>query len=192
MLPRTSLLTYKIPRLTDRCDLLAFPHMEHLWAPWRAQYYLHEKPKRCIFCSSSSQCDSLGKQSNDEESYVLFRERTCFCILNAFPYSVGHLMVAPYRHTAELDDLTEDDLRDLMLAARRCKRLLLQVFKPDGFNIGFNLGAAAGAGMADHLHLHIVPRWNGDANFMTVLSDIRVLTEGLKQTYEKLKKEIQE
>ena len=99
-------------------------------------------------------------------------------------------MVAPYRHTGELDDLTEDELKHLMLLTRCCKRLLLQAFQPDGFNIGFNIGASAGAGFADHLHIHVVPRWKGDTNFMTVLSDTRVVSESLPQTYEKLLHEL--
>ena len=164
--------------------------MQYLWAPWRAEYFLNKKPEHCIFCQHSSQKDMAGNPANDETIHVLCRDRACFVILNAFPYSGGHLMVAPYRHTGELDDLTEDELKALMLMARRCKQLLLRAFKPDGFNIGFNLGTVAGAGVTEHLHLHVVPRWNGDTNFMTVLSDTRVISEGLKQTYEKLLREL--
>lgn len=100
-------------------------------------------------------------------------------------------MVAPYRHTSELDDFTEDELRDLMIVARRCRNWLKRAFQPDGFNLGFNLGMAAGAGIIDHLHLHIVPRWNGDTNFMTVLNDTRVLTDGLNKTWDRLVEYVQ-
>lgn len=160
--------------------------MQNLWAPWRAEYFLNEKPKECIFCAASAQKNPQGDPSTDAQNYVLIRDRTCFCILNAFPYSGGHLMVSPYRHTGELNDLTDDELKDLFLLMRRCKNILQKAFHPDGFNVGFNLGTAGGAGFADHLHLHIVPRWSGDANFMAVLSDTRVVNEGLKQTYDKL------
>lgn len=164
--------------------------MQHLWAPWRAEYILNKKTGHCIFCDKSSQRDASGNLESDAATYVLCRGRTCFAILNAYPYSGGHLMVAPYRHTGELDDLTEDELKDLMITARRCKQLLSRAFKPDGFNVGFNLGTVAGAGISDHLHLHVVPRWNGDTNFMTVLSDTRVISEGLQQTYERLLQEL--
>jgi ATP adenylyltransferase len=164
--------------------------MQNIWAPWRAEYFLNEKPKDCIFCSKSSQKDLSGNPSNDAANYLLIRERTCFAILNAYPYTGGHLMVAPYRHTGELNDLTDDELKDILILARQCKNHLQMVFKPNGFNIGFNLGTAAGAGIAEHLHLHVVPRWDGDTNFMTVLSDSRVVSEGLKQTYDKLMKMI--
>jgi ATP adenylyltransferase len=162
--------------------------MDHIWAPWRAEYFQIEKPKHCIFCSAASQQDGKGESSNDEKNYVLVRDRTCFAILNAYPYTGGHLMVAPYRHTGELDDLTEDEMKDLLVLGRRCKNALIKAFKPEAFNIGFNIGTPAGAGIPGHLHLHVVPRWNGDTNFMTVLSDTRVVSEGLQQTYEKLVK----
>jgi ATP adenylyltransferase len=166
--------------------------MRQLWAPWRAEYFTHEKPKGCFFCLNSSQRNSQGEPASDDVNHLLIRDRNCFVMLNAFPYSGGHLMVAPYRHTGELNDLTEDELKELMVVARRCKNLLSKALKPDGFNVGFNLGTSAGAGVPDHLHLHIVPRWNGDTNFMTVLSDDRVVSEGLKQTYQKLKEHLSE
>ncbi len=160
--------------------------MHRIWAPWRAEYFLNEKPGECIFCLMSSQRDAGGQPSSDKANYVLVRDRTCFAVLNAFPYSGGHLMVGPYRPTGELDDLTEDELKDLLVLARRCKRAMGRAFNADGYNIGINLGAASGAGIPGHIHLHVVPRWNGDTNFMTVLSDTRVISEGLAQTYEKL------
>jgi ATP adenylyltransferase len=164
--------------------------MHNIWAPWRAEYFLNEKPKECIFCHKSSQKDLAGNPASDEANHVLIRDRTCFALLNTYPYTGGHLMVAPYKHTGELNELTEDELKDMLLLARRCKDYLQAAIKPDGFNIGFNLGTAAGAGIAEHLHLHVVPRWNGDTNFMTTLSDVRVVSEGLKQTYDKLMEQI--
>ncbi len=158
-----------------------------MWAPWRAEYFLNEKPKNCIFCSASSQRNDGGETITDEQSYVIHRDRTCFVILNAFPYTGGHLMVTPYRHTANINDLTEDELKDLMVVARRAQGWLQNAFNPHGFNLGLNLGSAAGAGIVDHLHWHVVPRWNGDTNFMTVIGDKRVISEGLRETFVKLK-----
>ncbi len=164
--------------------------MEHLWAPWRAEYFAHQKPNGCFFCHAASQKDNQGETSSDDANQLLIRDRTCFAMLNAYPYNVGHLMVSPYRHTGNLEDLTGDELKDMMILARRCKQILQDALKADGFNLGLNVGSASGGGVTDHLHLHVVPRWNGDANFMTVLSDIRVVPEGLKQTFEKLKQQI--
>ena len=161
--------------------------MERIWAPWRAEYFLNEKPKDCIFCLAASQKDSQGNASSDEKTFVFAREKTCFAILNLYPYSGGHVMVAPYKHTADLNELTEDELRDIMLLGRKCQNWLQRAFKPDGFNWGFNLGQSAGAGIVQHMHLHVVPRWTGDTNFMTVIGDKRVISEGLRETYAKLK-----
>jgi ATP adenylyltransferase len=160
--------------------------MEHLWAPWRVEYFQRKKPIGCIFCNASSQKDSEGEPRTDEEIHVVTRERSCFVILNRYPYSCGHLMIAPYRHTGELEDLTDDELKDMMVLARRCKQWLAKAFRAEGFNIGLNLGTASGAGIAEHIHLHIVPRWNGDTNFMTVVNDLRVVPEGLDAAYKKI------
>ncbi|MCC7519958.1 MAG: HIT domain-containing protein [Verrucomicrobiae bacterium] len=151
---------------------------KHLWAPWRAEYFRTPKGGGCVFCGSAS-------PAAGDADRVLLRERTCFALLNAFPYTGGHLMVAPYRHTARLDDLADGELADLIFLARRCARVLERAFRPDGMNLGFNLGAAAGAGIAEHLHLHVVPRWTGDTNFMTVIGGHRVVSEGLRETREK-------
>ena len=121
--------------------------------------------------------------ADDAKNFILIRERTCFALLNAYPYNSGHVMVAPYKHTAELDDLAETELADIMTLTRRCKQVLTRALKPDGFNIGMNLGRAAGAGVEDHMHLHIVPRWNGDTNFMTIADDIRVVPQALDAMY---------
>jgi ATP adenylyltransferase len=150
--------------------------MEHLWAPWRIRYILGEKESGCFFCNYSQSAD-------DAKNHVLIRERNCFALLNRYPYNPGHLMVAPYKHTGELDDLSDQELSEFMMLTRRCKQLLAKVMKPDGFNIGINLGKAAGAGAPGHVHMHIVPRWNGDANYMPVLADTRVIPEALDETY---------
>ncbi|MEI8314384.1 MAG: HIT domain-containing protein [Verrucomicrobiota bacterium] len=150
--------------------------MEQLWAPWRIGYILREKEEGCFLCRKP-------QAATDTVNHILIRDRTCFALLNAYPYNAGHLMVVPYKHTSELDDLTEQELADLMMLTRRCKNLLTQALKPDGFNVGINLGQAAGAGVSDHLHIHIVPRWNGDTNFMTVTGDVRVVPQALDAMY---------
>ena len=152
--------------------------MERIWAPWRMSYVSNNKvDQHCIFCS-----DGTGR--SDRERLILARSDHSLIMLNRFPYTGGHLMVAPLRHTAELDDLSDDELLDLMHVLRRARALLQQVANPDGFNIGINLGRAAGAGVEEHLHIHIVPRWNGDSNFMTVVGDLRVIPEGLMESYD--------
>jgi len=154
--------------------------MEHIWAPWRIQYILMEKTGGCILC------DKPG-QKNDIQNYILYRGSKNFVILNAYPYNPGHLMIAPYRHIANLEDLTDEELHEHCEIVKRSVRLLKEVFKPNGFNIGINIGRVAGAGIDDHVHTHIVPRWQGDTNFMPVFSDVRVVNEALAETYEKLR-----
>ena len=140
-------------------------------------------------CKSSETCIFCAKPqaSDDEKNLILFRDRTCFALMNLFPYNAGHLMVAPYKHTGEMNDLTDQELADLMLLARRSRQLLAAVLKPEGFNIGLNLGRTAGAGIEEHLHVHIVPRWNGDTNFMPVLGETRVIPDALESMYRRLK-----
>jgi ATP adenylyltransferase len=157
--------------------------MERLWAPWRIRYILGEKDAGCFLCRKPQEAD-------DAKNLILIRDRTCFALLNTFPYNAGHLMVAPYKHTAELEDLAEQELTELMLLTRRCKQVLQKTLKPDGFNVGFNLGRAAGAGVEDHLHLHVVPRWNGDTNFMPVLGETRVVPQALEELYVELRKQL--
>ena len=154
--------------------------MEQIWAPWRIQYIQMEKPEDCILCQKP-------KQDGDEENYILYRGRANFVILNSYPYNPGHLMVAPYRHVAVLDELTSDELGEHFEIVCRCTRLLREVFNPQGFNLGINLGKVAGAGIDDHIHTHIVPRWQGDTNFMPVIAEARVIPEALAETYAKLK-----
>lgn len=154
--------------------------MEKLWAPWRMAYIEVSAPVGCIFCTKPEQTD-------DREQLILFRGETCFVIMNLFPYNNGHLMVAPYRHTADLVGLTEAEQAEMMRLTRYCVRVLTDAFHPDAFNIGMNLGKVAGAGIAEHLHMHIVPRWNGDTNFMPVLAETKVLPDALHATYDKIK-----
>ena len=152
--------------------------MERIWAPWRMSYVSNNTPDQgCIFCPS---------EKGDLERLILARSDSSLLMLNRYPYTSGHLMVAPLRHTAELDDLEDTELLDLMHMLRKARSLLKRVANPDGFNVGLNLGKAAGAGVEEHLHIHIVPRWNGDTNFMTIVGDVRVIPEGLIEAYEQL------
>ena len=155
--------------------------MEKLWAPWRIDYILSKKPEGCIFCDKPA-------EKKDDENLILYRGRHCFVILNAYPYNNGHMMVVPYRHTASLAGWKDEEHQEMMQLAAMSVDLLKRVMRSDGFNLGINMGQVGGAGIADHIHLHIVPRWNGDTNFMPVLSDTRVISEGLAATYKKLKR----
>lgn len=154
--------------------------MERLWAPWRIEYIQRAAEKGCILCQKPGEND-------DEANLILYRGENNFVILNAFPYNPGHLMIAPYRHVANLQDLTDNEAMEHFDLVKKSLTLLKQVLKPDGFNLGLNVGKIAGAGIAEHLHTHIVPRWQGDTNFMPVLSNTRVISEELATTYKKLK-----
>ena len=157
--------------------------MESLHAPWRIQYILAPKPP----ASERSVFTQLACSSDDEANLVVVRDRSCYAVLNAYPYNGGHILVVPYKQTADFDGLTDEELCDLMKLTRRCQQILAKVMKPDGFNIGINLGKIAGAGIAEHLHIHIVPRWNGDTNFMPVLAQTNVLPEALRDLAAKLR-----
>jgi ATP adenylyltransferase len=154
--------------------------MEQIWAPWRVEYIRMEKPKGCILCEKP-------KEDKDALNYILYRGDKNFVIMNSYPYNPGHLMIAPYRHIASLEELTEAELHEHFKTISRSIKVLRQVFNPAGFNIGINMGKVAGAGIDDHIHTHIVPRWQGDTNFMPVLSNTRVIPQALAETYEKLK-----
>ncbi len=155
---------------------------EQLWAPWRLKYIeAAGKSSGCIFCSFAEQ-----DASHDAANLVVYRGETAYMILNAYPYSNGHLMVIPYRHTATLEDYADAEMLEIMRLTRLGTRLLNMTFYPDACNLGVNMGRAAGAGIPDHLHWHIVPRWNGDTNFMTVLGEVRVIPESLEVVYERL------
>jgi ATP adenylyltransferase len=136
-------------------------------------------PEECLFC--------VKPRSEDAEAHIVYRGRLCYVILNRFPYNNGHLMVAPYAHVATLEDLDMETLTELMTLTQLCLRVLREAYDPEGFNVGMNIGAVAGAGVAEHLHLHIVPRWGGDTNYMTTTGHTRVIPEWLDQTYERLR-----
>ena len=153
--------------------------MENLWAPWRMDYILGHRPYGCIFCPE-------GNGESDEERLLLYRGDRSMVVMNRFPYNNGHLLVAPWKHTPSLDGLKDEDLFDLVRTVRLSVAVLRETMSPDAFNVGLNLGTVAGAGVEAHVHFHIVPRWNGDTSFMTVLSEVRVVSEHLQRTYEKL------
>ncbi|MCJ7738314.1 MAG: HIT domain-containing protein [Anaerolineae bacterium] len=154
--------------------------MDHLWTPWRMPYLSgeHEKPDGCVFC--------LENVDNDSENHIFYRGKRCFIILNRFPYNTGHLMVIPYAHVPTLEVLDAETLAEVMSLAQLSLRVLRETYGPQGFNLGVNIGEAAGAGVAEHIHLHIVPRWNGDTNYMTIVGKTRVIPEWLDQMYERL------
>jgi ATP adenylyltransferase len=150
-----------------------------LWAPWRLEYITRTRSDECVFCVAA-------RSQTDDTNLVLERGAVCFMMLNAFPYAPGHLMVVPYRHVDRLTDLTEDEASELMRLTRRAIAALDEAMAPGGFNVGVNLGVVAGAGIADHLHLHVVPRWQGDNNFMPVLADTHVMPQALEAAREAL------
>lgn len=151
--------------------------MDSLHAPWRIEYILAPKPP----AGESSVFSDIAQSSNDLDHHVLARGRTCFALLNTYPYTGGHLMVVPYRQCADFAALTEEELVELFRLTQRCQEALRRVMQPDGFNIGLNLGRCAGAGITEHLHVHVVPRWNGDTNFMPVLAGTTVVPQALKE-----------
>ena len=155
--------------------------MERLWSPWRMEYIEAAKddPDGCIFCD-------LPAKGDDAATLILSRGERAFVLMNSFPYNPGHLMVAPFRHTGDFEDLHRDELADIDALLKRSLRALREEMEPQGFNIGMNLGRVAGAGIPDHVHWHVVPRWNGDTNFMPVVGQTRVLPELLEETYRKL------
>lgn len=156
--------------------------MEPLHAPWRIEYILSPKPvlEQSLFVT-------IAQSNDDEANYVIARDRTCYALLNRYPYTGGHLMVVPYKQTCDLNGLTEDEMSDLMKLTRRCQNALTKVMRPEGFNIGINLGKCAGAGILEHLHIHIVPRWAGDTNFMPVIASTTVVPEALREIAAKLR-----
>ena len=154
--------------------------MERLWAPWRLEYVQHaDEADECVFCRAAA-------LPEDEPELVIHRGELVFVLLNKFPYASGHLMVAPYRHGSAFDDLAEAEALETHRLAVEGIEALRAVFGPEGFNVGWNLGRVAGAGIVDHGHLHVVPRWNGDTNFMPVLADLKVIPEHLLETRRKL------
>jgi ATP adenylyltransferase len=156
--------------------------MESLHAPWRIEYILAPKP-----ALAESVFTRIAQSSDDEANLVVARDHTCFALLNTYPYTGGHLMVVPYKQVPDLNGLTDEELADLLKLTRRCQNALSRVMKPNGFNIGMNLGQVAGAGVLGHLHIHIVPRWQGDTNFMPVLANTVVVPEALRDLADKLR-----
>ncbi len=154
--------------------------MKQIWAPWRIEYIQMQKPEGCILCDKP-------KQKDDVANYILYRGDKNFVMMNSYPYNPGHLMVAPYRHVGHLEELTDEERHEHFDMVSQGVKLLKEIFSPAGFNIGMNLGRVAGAGIDDHVHTHIVPRWQGDTNFMPVIADVRVMPEALAETYNKLK-----
>jgi ATP adenylyltransferase len=155
--------------------------MDNLWAPWRMAYIEGEPEPGCLFCRT------LEAPEKDVENFVLWRPKGALVMLNKFPYNSGHLMVAPMRHTGDLTDLAAAEIGDVMAALQRSIALLKEVMRPDGFNVGANLGRPAGAGIPDHVHFHAVPRWSGDTSFMPVLAETKVINEHLEATAAKLR-----
>ena len=155
--------------------------MDKLWAPWRSKYIYLRKRSGCIFCLAR-------KSKNTKKLYILERSKHSFSLLNLYPYNNGHVMVAPYRHVKSLELLSDEELLDVISLINKTKVLIDKKMKPHGFNIGLNIGKTAGAGFAGHVHAHIVPRWNGDTNFMPVIAGSKVISESLDSVYELLRK----
>jgi ATP adenylyltransferase len=155
--------------------------MEYLWTPWRSTYMKASREKTaCIFCAAVS-------SSADKETLVVFRARHSFVILNRYPYTSGHLMLAPYEHVPSLTAAPRDAIVEISELMRHAELVISEAYKPDGINLGMNLGRAGGAGIAEHIHMHMLPRWIGDANFMTSVADTRIIPETLEETYSKIK-----
>lgn len=158
--------------------------METLWSPWRARYIasgVDSKSSECVFCAINA------TPENDTQNFVLHRGEHVFVLLNLYPYITAHLLIVPYEHTAEFDSVAKATTDELMDLAKRSQAAIRAAYSPPGFNMGMNLGAAAGAGIADHIHMHILPRWSGDTNFMTTVGSTRVIPESLETTYTKLR-----
>ncbi|MDH5543617.1 MAG: HIT domain-containing protein [Nitrospinota bacterium] len=153
--------------------------MKQLWAPWRIEYVLREKEKECVFCK-------MQGEEKDRENSILYRGKTNFIVLNIYPYNNGHLMVIPYRHTSELTGITGEEMDENGRLVQKSVEILQERFKPHGFNIGMNVGSPAGAGIDEHIHMHVVPRWSGDTNFMPVVGEVRVLPQHIRETYDAL------
>jgi len=153
--------------------------MKVIWAPWRIDYILSKKKGACLFCE-------YPKEDNDRENLILYRNKNTYVIMNKYPYNNGHLMVVPYIHTSSFDGLSNKILAELMELTKFSVDCVKEAMRPEGFNIGLNFGRAAGAGIEEHIHIHIVPRWAGDMSFMTILDEVRVIPEHILATYDKL------
>ncbi len=159
--------------------------MDYLWTPWRYAYITGaDKATGCVFCEK--------RQADERAAYIVHRGQHCFIVLNIFPYTSGHVMIAPYQHTDELQKLASEAAQEMMALSQRMEGVLRRVYHPDGINLGMNIGKAAGAGVAGHIHMHVLPRWVADSNFMTTVGETRVLPESLEQTWERLRAAFQE
>jgi ATP adenylyltransferase len=157
--------------------------MDYLWTPWRYAYVTGaRKPGECIFCEAP--------KLPDAQAGIVYRGSLCYVILNAFPYTSGHVMIVPYQHLDELQKLQRDTAHEMMDVSQQMEAALRQVYRPDGINLGMNIGQAAGAGVAGHIHVHVLPRWFADTNFMTTTSETRVLPEALETTYQRLREKL--
>ena len=154
--------------------------MDHLWSPWRYRYVsTAAKDDSCLFCR-------IAAETDDRANYVVLRAARNFVVLNRYPYTSGHLMIAPYAHVASIEDADPADLAEMISLAQLAEARLRRIYRPDGFNLGMNVGHSAGAGVAGHIHLHLLPRWIGDVNFMTAVGETRVLPEELETSFEKI------
>jgi ATP adenylyltransferase len=160
--------------------------MDHLWTPWRYAYIASAgKTSGCIFCD-------LPKLGNDQQAGIVYRGQQCYVVLNTYPYTSGHVMVVPFAHLDELQKLPTDAANEMIALSQRMERVLRQLYTPDGVNLGMNIGKAAGAGVAGHIHMHVLPRWIADANFMSTVAETRVLPESLEMTYQRIQKAMKE
>jgi ATP adenylyltransferase len=160
--------------------------MDRLWSPWRSEYIASNdtpdsKLKGCVFCKLHAEAE------NDETNFVVYRASHCFVVLNLYPYISGHLLIVPNEHVGDLDAAPKQTTDELMDLTKRSQTALREAYRPEGFNVGMNLGRSAGAGIADHIHIHIMPRWTGDTNFMTTVGETRVISEDIATTYAKLR-----
>ncbi len=166
--------------------------MEQLWSPWRSKYigsFKEEKDpinKECFLCIAEKHPDG----EIDSDALILERNQHSFVIMNRYPYNNGHLLVAPYRHIGDFLDLTDDELIEINLTIKKLIKIMTKMYHPDGFNIGANIGRAAGAGFPGHIHFHVLPRWNGDTSFISTLADVKVISESIKDSYSKIKEEL--
>ena len=160
--------------------------MDHLWSPWRMKYIQQGvQPGGCIFCNAA-------QPGSDDEYFVVARAKRSFVILNRYPYTSGHVMVVPYVHQPSIEDLDPETRQEMIELANQALGVLRSVYRPEAFNVGANIGSAAGAGIAEHVHIHVVPRWNGDTNFMSTIAETRVLPEDLAETYRRIRDQWQQ
>jgi ATP adenylyltransferase len=157
--------------------------MDYLWTPWRYAYVSNPEKTGCVFCEATGEKD-------DAKTYVVFRGKNCFVILNAFPYTSGHVMIVPYEHLDELRKMPADAANEMMALSQQMEKVLRELYHPDGINLGMNIGKAAGAGIAGHIHMHVLPRWVADANFMSVVGETRVLPETLEVTWKRMREKM--